>query len=54
MHCQTVSHCEKLPNRKALLEDSTATLVIDVTEQPIERPVKGQKAFYSGKKTPHD
>jgi len=44
---------EKLPNRKALLEDSAATLAIDVSEQPIERPVKNQKAYYSGKKTPH-
>lgn len=44
---------EKLPNRKALMEDP-ATLVIDVSEQPIERPVKNQKAYYSGKKTPHD
>ena len=41
---------EKLPNRKALLEDPEATLVIDVSEQPIERPVKNQKAYYSGKK----
>ncbi|MGZ8952939.1 MAG: IS5/IS1182 family transposase, partial [Methylobacter sp.] len=41
---------EKLPNRKALLEYPAATLVIDVSEQPIERPVKNQKAYYSGKK----
>ena len=41
---------EKLPNRKALLEDPSATLAIDVTEQPIERPVKKQKSYYSGKK----
>ena len=41
---------EKLPNRKVLLKDRTATLVIDVSEQPIERPVKNQKADYSGKK----
>lgn len=45
---------EKLPNRKALLDNPTATLAIDVTEQPIERPVKSQKSYYSGKKTPHD
>ena len=45
---------EKLPNRKALLEDPAATVVIDVSEQPIERPVKNQKAYFSGKKTPHD
>ena len=44
---------EKLPNRKALLENPSATWVIDVSEQPIERPVKNQKAYYSGKKTPH-
>lgn len=44
---------EKCPNRKALLEDPAATLAIDVSEQPIERPVKNQKAYYSGKKTPH-
>lgn len=43
-----------LPNRKQLLEDAPSTLAIDVTEQPIERPVKGQQAYYSGKKTPHD
>ena len=41
---------EKLPNRKALLQEPTATLAIDVSEQPIERPVKNQKAYYSGKK----
>jgi len=41
---------EKLPNRKVLLQEPTATLVIDVSEQPIERPVKNQKAYYSGKK----
>ena len=44
---------EKLPNRKALQDDPAATLVIDVSEQPIERPVKNQIAYYSGKKTPH-
>ncbi|MGZ8175077.1 MULTISPECIES: transposase family protein [Methylobacter] len=38
---------EKLPNRKALLEDPAATLAIDVSEQLIERPVKNQKAYYS-------
>ncbi len=45
---------EKLPNRKALLQEATTTWVIDVSEQPIERPAKNQKAYYSGKKTPHD
>jgi hypothetical protein len=44
---------EKLPNCKTLLEDLAATLAIDVSEQPIERPVKNQKAYYSVKKAPH-
>ncbi len=44
---------ERLPNRKALLEGPAATLAIDVSEQLGEQPVKGQKAFCSGKKTPH-
>ena len=43
----------KRPNRKALLENPAATWVIDVSEQPIERPVKNQIAYYSGKKAPH-
>jgi hypothetical protein len=43
----------KLPSRKTLLEKGFSTLIIDVTEQRIERPQKGQKAFYSGKKHYH-
>jgi hypothetical protein len=45
-----LANVEKLPNRKAVLEGPAAALAIDVSEQPIERPSKGQKAFYSGKK----
>ena len=41
---------ETLPNQKNWLENPPSTLIIDVTEQPIERPVKGQKSYYSGKK----
>ena len=51
---RVLAKVEKLPNRKVLLQEPTATLVIDVSEQPIERPVKNQKAYYSGKKTSHD
>ena len=40
----------KLPNRKVLLEGDFEKILVDVTEQPIERPVKNQKAYYSGKK----
>ena len=39
-----------MKNRKHLLESNLQTIVIDVTEQPIERPTKGQRAYYSGKK----
>lgn len=49
-----LAQIETLPNRKQLLKDRPETLAIDVTEQPIERPVKGQRAYYSGKKTTHN
>ena len=34
-------------------QDNLETLLIDATEQPIERPVRGQRRFYSGKKKRH-
>jgi hypothetical protein len=43
----------KLPNRKILLDQNFKKLLIDVTEQPIERPIKNQKKYYSGKKKTH-
>jgi hypothetical protein len=43
----------KMPNPRALLEPKAEPIGIDVTEQPIERPKKGQKAYYSGKKKQH-
>ena len=39
-----------LTNRKHLLESNLQTIIIDVTEKPIERPTKGQRVYYSGKK----
>lgn len=36
-----------------LSQEEVEDLIIDATEQPIERPSKGQKAFYSGKKKRH-
>ena len=39
----------KLPNKKELLKEKKE-LAIDVSEQKIERPVKGQKKYYSWKK----
>jgi len=43
----------RLPSRKRLLEDDLEAILIDVTEQPIERPKKHQRNFYSGKKKRH-
>ena len=40
----------RLKNRKDLLERPLKAVVIDVTEQPIERPTQGQRDYYSGKK----
>ncbi len=36
--------------RKALLDGDLKAIAIDVTEQPIERPVIGQQDYFSGKK----
>ena len=52
-YVKILAQIETLPNRKQLLENPPDTLIIDVTEQPIERPVKGQKPYYSGKKKRH-
>ncbi len=41
-------------HRKHLLESNLQTIVIDVTEQPIERPTKEQRVYYIGKKTAHN
>ena len=35
---------------KSLASSNLSTILIDVTEQPIERPKKKQKEYYSGKK----
>ena len=39
-----------MPNPKDLLNPEIEVVAIDVTEQPIERPQKKQKGYYSGKK----
>jgi len=44
---------EKLPNRKALLEDPAATLSHWCFGAAHRTPCQNQKAYYSGKKTPH-
>jgi hypothetical protein len=43
----------RLPGHKALLDENWMAIVIDVTEQPIERPQKKQRSWYSGKKKRH-
>jgi hypothetical protein len=39
-----------LPNDKSLTTENLK-VVADVTEQAIERPLKEQKSYYSGKKS---
>ena len=41
-----------ISKNRTLTQEDIARL-IDVTEQPIERPKKGQRAYYSGKKKRH-
>jgi hypothetical protein len=38
---------------KKLSKEEIEELIVDATEQPIERPKKGQKPYYSGKKKRH-
>jgi hypothetical protein len=42
-----------LPGKKKLKRKSEAIqyIVVDVTESPINRPKRGQKEYYSGKKS---
>jgi len=49
-YARMIAKVDKLPNRKTLINSPPETLIIDVSEQPIERPVKHQKEYYSGKK----
>ena len=35
---------------RSLIDGTIKDIVIDVSEQPVERPKKGQKKYYSGKK----
>ena len=42
-----------ISKRKKLSQQELEYLIIDATEQPIERPKKGQKPYYSGKKKQH-
>ena len=42
-----------LPKKPTLSTGEVETLLIDATEQPIERPQKDQRKYYSGKKKQH-
>jgi predicted DNA-binding protein YlxM (UPF0122 family) len=46
----------RLPDKKVLKKtsDTVRYMIIDVTESPIQRPKKGQKEYYSGKKTSYN
>ncbi len=43
----------RLPGKKSLLDQELVGILIDVTEQPVERPVKKQRQWFSGKKQRH-
>ena len=42
-----------ISKQKKLSKEEVECLIIDATEQPIERPKRGQKPYYSGKKKHH-
>jgi len=59
--CETIKWVEnvlikcglfRLEGKKALLDPETEVeiILVDTTETPIDRPKKGQKHYYSGKK----
>lgn len=43
----------EIPKCKKLSQKDVEDLIVDATEQPIERPKRGQKPYYSGKKKCH-
>jgi hypothetical protein len=52
-HLDILVQVLRLPGKKALLEHHLQAVLLDVTEQPIERPTKNQRHYYSGKKKGH-
>ncbi len=51
--CAMLVNLLRLPGRHSLQTETLTAVVVDVTEQPIERPQRGQRAYYSGKKKRH-
>ena len=43
----------RLPNKVQNISDNSETRIIDVTESKIDRPIKNQEKWYSGKKKAH-
>ena len=52
-HLDLLVNVGRLPGHKALLDEGLRAILLDVTEQPIERPLKHQRDYYSGKKKRH-
>jgi hypothetical protein len=48
-----IAQVQRLPNRHKLIDNKEECVIIDASEQPIEKPTKKQKEFYSGKKKRH-
>jgi len=42
-----------LPKKRTLSLHEVESLIVDATEQPLERPKRNQKSYYSGKKKCH-
>ncbi|MCP4399117.1 MAG: transposase family protein [bacterium] len=52
-HLNSLVKVLRLPGKKAFLDGALEAIIVDVTEQSMERPTKKQRQFYSGKKTRH-
>jgi hypothetical protein len=50
MHVSAIFSQRVVNLGKSLTSEALETVLIDVTEQEIERPKQGQKEYYSGKK----
>jgi Helix-turn-helix of DDE superfamily endonuclease len=48
--CRHLSDLLPLPNKRTVAEMELEAVIVDVTETPIERPKRGQRRYYSGKK----
>lgn len=48
-----LAKCLAIRKERHLTKEEIGFLIVDATEHPIQRPKKGQKRFYSGKKKRH-